>query len=49
MDDIKIAYCAECNNVITTNDEEAYVNEEGEHFCSVDCLCEHYRITKLEI
>ena len=49
MDEIKIAYCAECNNDITTKDKEAFVNEDGEHFCSIDCVLEHYRIVRLEI
>lgn len=43
-----IGYC-ECGNEITDNDCEAFVDEEGNYYCCIDCILEHYAITRLEI
>lgn len=48
-------YCECCGNKITDEDKEYdenkeyYVNDDGEVFCSVECVCEHYGITKIEL
>lgn len=44
-----IAYCEECGNKITKEDDEAYVDEDGKYYCCVDCVLEHYGIKRLEL
>lgn len=44
-----LGYCVECDNAITTEDNEAFVDEEGNYYCCVDCVLERYGITRLEI
>lgn len=43
-----IGYCENCDNVITENDSEAFVDEEGNYYCCVDCILERNKITRLE-
>lgn len=48
--DIRIfGYCACCNSKVTDEGEEYYCNDDGEVFCSVECVMEHYGIYKLEV
>ena len=48
-DDVRIfCYCTECGCAITDEYEEYYCNDDGEVFCSVECVLEHYCITQLE-
>ena len=50
MDDIRIlGYCAECGNAITDDVREYYRNEDGECFCEIECLLEHYNISKVDV
>ena len=50
MDEIRVfGYCENCGNKVTDDADEYYVNAEGEIFCGVECICEHYGITKLEV
>lgn len=42
------AYCSECDEEITDESEEYYCNDDGEYFCSIECVLEHYGISKLE-
>jgi hypothetical protein len=50
MDEVRIfGYCENCGEKITDDNEEYYVNDEGRIFCSVDCLCEHHGITRVEV
>lgn len=50
MDEIRFfGYCENCGEKITDEQEEYYVNEDGEVFCSVECVLEHYGITKAEV
>lgn len=44
-----LGYCAECDSEITTMDDVAFVDEEGNYYCCIDCILEHYAITRLEI
>ena len=47
-DDVRIiGYCAECGSTIT-DENDAYVNDEGLYFDSVECICEYYHICKVE-
>ncbi len=42
-------HCKNCEEQITDEFEEYYVNEDGEVFCSIECICEHYGIEKIEV
>ena len=41
--------CECCGNEITDKNEEYYVDDGGRVFCCVECLCEYYGITKVEV
>lgn len=52
MDETRVfGYCENCEDKITDEHEsgEYFVNDDGEVFCCMDCVCEHYNITKIEI
>ena len=50
MDEVRnIGRCIECDDEITDELEEYYITEDGECFCCIECLLEHYGITKIEI
>lgn len=50
MDEVRVfGRCVWCDDEVTDENEEYYVNEYGEVFCCIDCLLEHYEITKVEI
>ena len=40
-------YCPVCGSAVT-NEEDCYVNDDGEYFCDIDCLMEYYNIHKIE-
>ena len=44
-----LGYCEECGRAITDDDTEMYADQEGYHFCSIECALEHHNIEKLEI
>ena len=50
MDDVRnFGYCECCGNAITDADKEYYVSEDGKVFCCVECVMEHYGVTKVEV
>ena len=50
MDEIRVfGYCENCGNKVTDELEEYFVNDDGEVFCDVSCLCEYYGVTKVEV
>ena len=50
MDEVRVfGYCECCGNKVTDDGDEYYVNADGEVFCSIECVCEHYGITKVEV
>lgn len=50
MDDIRVfGYCECCGNEVTDNDESYYVDSEGRIFCSIECICEQFDLTKVEV
>ena len=50
MDEIRnFGYCAYCGEEITNEAEECYCNEDGEYFCSIECVLEKNNIHRLEI
>lgn len=42
-------YCAHCGDEVTDEDKEYFVNEDGEVFCNIECVCEHYGVVKVEV
>ena len=52
MDEREIRYfgrCENCGDEVTDEYDEYYVNDDGEIFCSIDCVCEHYGLTIVEV
>ena len=50
MDEVRVlGYCAECGATITDEIENYYCNNDGECFCDIECLLEHYDISKIEV
>ena len=50
MDEIRIfGYCECCGNKVTDECDEYYVNGDGEVFCNIDCVLEHYGVIRLEV
>lgn len=50
MDEVRIfGYCAECGEKITDESADYYCNDEGEVFCTIECVMEHYGVHRLEI
>ena len=50
MDDERVfGYCECCGEKVTDEGDKYYVSDDGKVFCSVECICEHYSITKIEI
>jgi hypothetical protein len=50
MDEIRtFGICECCGEEITDESDEYYVNEDGEVFCCVECMMEHYGIVKIEL
>lgn len=47
-EDVKIiAYCEECRNAIY-QDDDVYIDDDGNYFCSVECVLGYHKITKVE-
>ena len=50
MDEIRVfGYCENCGEAVTDECEEYYITDDGLVFCSCECLCEAYGITKVEV
>ena len=50
MDEIRnFGECECCGNEVTDEHEEYYINDDGKVFCSIECILEHYGITKIEL
>ena len=50
MDDIRVfGYCEHCGEQVTDENEEYYINDDGEVFCCIECVLEYYCVTKLEV
>lgn len=49
-DDVrKFGACACCDNEVTDEQIEYYVDAEGRVFCCVECILEYYGIEKIEV
>lgn len=50
MDEVRFfGYCECCSEKVVDDSEGYYVSENGEVFCSIECVCEHYGVTKVEV
>lgn len=50
MDDVRsFGYCECCGEQVVDKNEEYYVSDDGKVFCSIECVCEHYGLTKVEV
>lgn len=50
MDEIRIfGYCENCGEKIDDSYDEYYITDDGKVFCSVECLCQNYGVTKMEV
>ena len=50
MDDVRnFGYCESCVDKITDKNKEYYVSDDGKVCCSIECVCEHYGLTKEEV
>lgn len=50
MDEVRVfGYCENCGEEVTDDYNEYYITDDGTIFCSCECLCEAYGITKIEV
>ena len=50
MDEVRVfGYCAECSEKITDEIKKYFCNDDGECFCDIECVLEHYGISKIEV
>ena len=42
-------YCQECGCIITDAFEEYFCDDEGNLFCSHECILEHFKLYKVEV
>jgi hypothetical protein len=42
-------YCEECGAKITDDIEEYYCDDDGNLFCSHECVLEHFGLYKVEV
>jgi hypothetical protein len=50
MDEIRVfGYCENCGEEVTDESNEYYVTDDGMVFCGIECVCEYYNITKVEV
>lgn len=41
-------YCENCGEAILEYEDSIYTNEEGQLFCSLNCMMEHYGVTEYD-
>lgn len=47
-DDVRVVgYCEDCG-VAITNDDEAYIDDDGLYFDSIECVLSYHNIRKVE-
>lgn len=49
MDERIFGYCECCGNTVTDDNDEYYITDDGKVFCSIECVCEAYSVTKIEM
>ena len=49
-EDIRIfGHCENCGAAVTDEYEDHCMNNEGQVFCDIECVCEYYEIIKVEV
>ena len=43
-----VARCACCEELIFEDNDETYIDEDGNYFCSLECVLEHYGVSRIE-
>jgi formylmethanofuran dehydrogenase subunit E len=43
-----IARCEECGELIYEDNEDAYIDENGNYFCCLQCVLDYYYIKKVD-
>jgi hypothetical protein len=50
MDEVRVfGYCENCGEKVTDEGNEYYISDDGKVFCHIECVLEHYGVTKVEI
>lgn len=50
MDEGRVfGYCECCGEKVTDEYDEYYISDDGKVFCSIECVCEHNGISKIEV
>ena len=50
MNDVRVfGYCECCGNEVTDKDEKYYIADDGKVFCSIECVCDAYGVTEVEV
>ena len=50
MDEVRFfGYCENCGEEVTDEIDEYYIDDNGNVFCCIECVCETYDITKVEV
>ena len=48
MHEEPIARCACCRELIYEDGDDVYKDEDVNYFCSLECVLEHYGVSKIE-
>ncbi len=43
-----IARCTCCRELIYEDNDDTHIDEDGNYFCSIECVLEHYGVSKIE-
>lgn len=43
-----IARCEECGELIYEDNDDAYIDDEGNYFCCVQCALDHYSLRRVD-
>jgi formylmethanofuran dehydrogenase subunit E len=44
-----IARCEECGELIYEDNDDVYIDDDGNYFCNLQCVLDHYSIRKIEV
>ena len=44
-----IARCEECGELIYEDNDDVYIDDDGNYFCCLQCVLDHYSIRKIEV
>lgn len=43
-----IARCEHCGELIYEDNDDVYIDSDGNYFCSIECVLEYYGVNKIE-